>query len=149
LAGVPVTTTRTTKEKKGPGGAQKAASAAILMTTGLPIGVGGRKRAVEKKQEERSLAFCADLYYESPTRRLRIDASSFDYSCLGDRMLYQAQGNLKLLIGDLIDASPAAWLNHGARVLVEGAPVRTMGYQSLDDLDREARWLLTLRARGR
>jgi len=147
-AGITVTTTTTTTEKTGPTGAQKAASAAIMMTTGLPIKIGGRKRSVRKEREEHRLGFYVDLHYENPSRRLRIDASHFDFSCLKERMLYQAMGNLKLLAGDLVEAAPEAWLNHGARVLLEGKPIRTMGYESLGDLDREARWLLTLRGRG-
>ena len=149
VAGITVTTTTTRKEKKGPSSGQKLASTAIMMTTGLPIKIGGRKGSVEKSQEEQSLAFFADLYYEDPSRRLQIDGSRFDFSCLGQRMLYQAQGNLKLLIGDLVQAAPEAWLNHGTQVLLEGRPIRTMGYRSLEDLEREARWLLTLRAFGK
>lgn len=146
VAGITVTTTTTRTEKKGPSGAQKIASATILVSTGIPVQIGGRKRSVEKMQQEQSLAFYADLVYEAPPRRLRIDASHFDFSCLGERMLYQAQGNLKLLIGDLVRTAPEAWTNHGTRVLLDGKPIRTMGYGSLEDLEREARWLLTLRA---
>jgi len=148
VGGITVTTTTTKTEKAGPSPGQKAASAAIMMTTGLPIKVGGRKREVVKTQREESLVFYADLYYETPSRRARIEASHFDFSCLKERMLYQAQGNLKLLMGDLVEAAPEAWQNHGARVLLEGRPIRTMGYGSLEDLEREARWLLTLRAFG-
>jgi hypothetical protein len=148
VAAITVTTTTTKTEKKGPSPGQKAASAAIMMATGLPIKVGGRKRSVEKTQQEQSLAFYAELHYETPSRRVQIEASHFDFSCLKERMLYQAQGNLKLLIGDLVGAAPEAWTNHGARVLLEGRPIRTMGYGDLEDLEREARWLLTLRAFG-
>jgi len=145
VAGITITTTTTVTEDKGPSGAQKIASAAILASTGLPIKIGGWKRPVEKAQKEESLAFYADLHYEGPSRRLRIDASRFDFSCLESRMLYQAQGNLKLLIGDLVQAAREAGTNHGTRVLLEGRPIRTMGYRSLQDLEREAQWLLTLR----
>ena len=148
VAGITVTSTTTTTEKRGPSGAQKIASVAIMMSTGLPIRIGGRKRSVEKTREEQGLVFYLDLYYEGPSRRLQIDASHFAFSCLEERMLYQAQGNLKLLIRDLVQAAPEAWLNHGTRVLLEGRPIRTMGYESLEDLDREVRWLLTLRALG-
>ncbi|MDT8368155.1 MAG: hypothetical protein RQ745_03035 [Longimicrobiales bacterium] len=148
VAGLTITAPTTRAEAKGPSGAQKAASAAIMMTTGLPIRIGGRKRPVEKTHDEPSLVFYADLYYANPPRGVRIDASNFDFSCLETRMLYQAQGNLKLLIGDLAGAAPEAWTNHGARVLLEGRPIRTMGYATLDDLEREARWLLTLRGSG-
>ena len=146
-AGLTVTTTTTRTEQTGPTGAQKAASAAIMMTTGLPIKIGGRKRKVQKTREEQRLAFYLDLHYEGPARRLRVDASDFDFSCLEERMLYQAMGNLKLVLADQIEAAPEAWLNHGTRVLLEGKPIRTMGYESVDDLERETRWLLTLRGR--
>jgi len=148
VAGITVTTTTTRTEKKGPGGAQQIASAAIMMSTGIPIRIGGRKRSVEKTQEEHGLVFYADLHYENPSRRLQIDASHFDFSCLGERMRYQAQGNLKLLVDDVVRAAPQAWTNHGTRILLEGRPIRTMGYRSLEDLEREARWLLTLRRLG-
>lgn len=147
-AGLTVSTFTTRTEEKGPSAAQKITSAAVMMGTGIPLKIGGRKRTVEKTQEDKSLVFCVDLYYEAPARRLQIDASRFDFSCLEQRMLYQAQGNLKLLLGDLVEAAPGAWLNHGARVLLEGQPMRTMGYGSAEDLEREARWLLTLRALG-
>jgi hypothetical protein len=117
-----------------------------MMSTGLPIKIGGGKRSVETKQDVQNLVFFADLCYESPSRRLRIEASHFDFSCLAGRMLYHAQGNLKVLIQDLVEAAPEAWLNHGSRVLLEGGPIRTMGYGSPEDLEREERWLLTLRA---
>ena len=144
VAGIEGTTTTRTTTRKGQSGAQMVASAAILMTTGLPIKVGGKKRKTETTRDERTLSFHADLHYRDPSRRLRIDASHFDFSGLGERMLYQAQVNLKLLIETVVSGAPEAWLNHGARVLLEGRPVRTMGYRSLEDLDREARWLLTL-----
>jgi hypothetical protein len=149
VAGMTVTETRTTKETKGPTGAKKIASAAIMIGTGLPIKVGGRQRSVERSQRSESIVFCADLHYEDSRRRLRIDASRFDFSCLGERMLYHAQGNLKLLVGDLVGGARDVLRNHGAEVLLEGKPIRTMGYGSLEDLDREERWLLTLRAMER
>ncbi len=40
----------------------------------------------------------------------------------------------------------AARLNRGARGLLEAKPVRDFGYDSLQDLDSEGRWLLTLSA---
>lgn len=142
-----ITETKAT-EIQGPSGAQKAASIAITMTTGIPLNIGGKKRKVETTREEQSLSFFADLVYPDPARRLRIDASHFDFSCLGGRKAYQAQANLKVMVGDLLAAAPDAWRNHGARVLLEGQPIRTMGYASLEDLEREERWLLTLRAAG-
>jgi hypothetical protein len=146
VAGITVVTTTTTTEKQGPTGAQKLANAALMLGTGLPIKIGGKARTVEKTREDQSLAFYADLFYKNPLRHVRIAAAKFDFSCLKERMLYQAQANLKLLMTDLVRAAPNAWQNHGTRVLLEGKPMTTMGYRSLADLEREARWLLTLQA---
>lgn len=54
-----------------------------------------------------------------------------------------AQGDLQL-VRQLVAGAPDAWLKHGARVLLEGRPVRAMGDRSLEDLGPEARWLLIL-----
>jgi hypothetical protein len=148
VAAITVTSTVKATETRGPTGAQKVLSTAISLGTGLPIKLGGRTRKVETTKEEHSLAFYADLCYRAPFRRLRIAAANFDYSCLGERKLYQAQANLKALVGDLVRAAPGAWQNHGARILLEAKPVQTMGYGSLADLDREERWLLTLQTLG-
>jgi len=146
VAGITITSTTTTTEKKGPTGAQKLVSTALMLGTGLPIKLGGRTRTVEKTHQEQTLVFYADLFYRNPSRRMRIAAAEFDFSCLKERKLYQAQANCKLLIGDLVRIAPEAWQNHGTQVLLEGKPIQTMGYRSLSDLEREARWLLTLQA---
>jgi hypothetical protein len=147
-AGITLTTTTTKTTKEGPSAAQKILSTGILLTTGLPIKIGGKERVVEKTQQQSELVFYLDLYYGQPLRRRRIDAQHFDYSFLKERKLYFVLGNFKLVLGDLLAAAPAAWRNHGAKVLLEGKPVQTMGYESLADLEREARWLLTLQGRA-
>jgi hypothetical protein len=146
VAGVTLTETTTTKVKEAPGGTQTIARAAIMAGTGIPLKLGGGRKKVEKTQRTEKLLFFADLIYDDPRRRHRIDASRFDFSCLGEKMLYHPQGNLKLLLTDLVEQAPDAWQNRGARILLEGLPIRTMGYRSLEDLEREERWLLTLRA---
>ena len=143
-AGITVTSTTTKTVKEGPSAAQKILSTGILLTTGLPIKIGGKERIVEKTQQHSDLVFYLDLIYKDPLRRLRIDAQRFDYSFLKERKLYFLMGNFKLLVGDLVQAAPGAWRNHGARVLLENKPLQTMGYESLADLERETRWLLTL-----
>jgi hypothetical protein len=145
VAGITVTSTTKKMVKEGPSAAKKAVGAAIMMTTGLPINIGGKKRKVEKTQTQQDLFFFVDLVYDAPPRRIRIAASEFDYSFLAERKLYQSLGNCKLLVSDLVAAAPRAWQNHGARVLLQGRPINTMGYASLQDLEREERWLVTLR----
>jgi hypothetical protein len=149
VAALTITTETKSTETQGPSGVQKAAGMAIAMATGIPLGIGGKKHKVERTREEQTLQFYADLFYTDPARRLRIGGAHFDFSCLKERMGYQAQANLKVLVGDVVAAAPGAWVNHGTQVLVEGRPIRTMGYASLDDLEREERWLLTLRAAGK
>jgi hypothetical protein len=51
---------------------------------------------------------------------------------------------MKLLLADLKAAAPAARLSRGTTILIENKVVGTMGYQSLEDLEREERWLATL-----
>ena len=147
-AGIIITSTTTKTVKEGPSGAQKILNTAILLGTGLPIKIGGRERAVQKTQHHSDLVFYLDLLYKDPLRRLRIDAQHFDYSFLKERKLYQIFGNFKLLVADLVKAAPGAWQNHGTRVLLDGRPIQSMGYGSLADLERETRWLLTLRHHG-
>lgn len=147
-AGITVTSTATKTVNAGPSPAQKAVGTAIMLTTGMPLKIGGKKRAVKKTETQQDLVFCMDLVYDAPGRRVRIVASEFDYSFLGARKLYQALGNCKLLLTDLVGAAPEALQNHGTRVLMQSQPVSTMGYGSFEDLEREERWLLTLRALG-
>ena len=59
----------------------------------------------------------------------------------------ESNGNFKVLVSDFVQEAPQAWRNHGTRVLLENKPLQTMGYESLEDLERESRWLLTLVAR--
>jgi hypothetical protein len=143
-AAITITSTTTKKIKEGPSAADKIVSAGIMLTTGLPIRIGGKERTVEKTQHQSDLVFYLDVIYRSPLRRLRVDAQNFDYSFLKERKLYQVMGNFKLLVGDLVKGTPEAWQNHGTRVLLESKPIQTMGYGTLADLERETRWLLTL-----
>lgn len=128
---------------------KSTASARLERTGGLSFNVRAERKPADMTDTEHRLDFYADLYYEDPARRMRIDASAFNFSGLGDRMQFRGQANLKLLLEDLLQAAPGTWTNQGARVLLEGKPIRSIGHRSLDDLEREARWLLTLRGMGR
>jgi len=143
-AAITITSTSTRLVKEGPSTAQKIASTGLMLATGMPIRLGGKERTIEKKQEHSDQVFYLDVIYKEPARRLRINAHQFDYSFLKERKLYQVLGNFKLLVGELVKGTPAAWQNHGTHVLLEGKPMQTMGYNSLTDLERETRWLLTL-----
>jgi hypothetical protein len=143
-----VTKSTTTKVKEGPNAAQKVLNTAILLGTGLPIKIGGSERVIEKTKTDSDRVFYADLHYGTALRRLRVDAQHFNYAHLKERKLYQVFGNFKLFMSDLLAVAPKAWRNRGAGILLDGKPIQTMGYESLADLERESRWLLTLQSKS-
>jgi len=132
------------KVKEGPTQTQQIVSMGLMMATGLPIKLGGKKKTVEKNVESSELLFYADLILRNPSERFRVDAQKFDYSCLGSKMLYNIAGNFRLLLGEWVKNTPAARLNHGTRVILDNKPLREMGYASLEEMERESRWLLAL-----
>jgi len=133
---------------EGPKSALKIINAGILLTTGLPIKLGGKERKGTKTHEVSETVYQIDLVGGTPHRRWRVQASHFDYSFLKERKQYQSFANFKLLLGDLVAASPQAWRNRGTQAILSGQPLHTMGYETLADLEREAKWLLTLRSLG-
>jgi len=145
-AGFCKTESRTVTVREGPGLAQKAASLGIMMATGLPIRIGPKQSEVHRTVESSDLVFYLDLAFRGPEQRLRIDAQDFDYSLLGERMAYGTMTNFRQLVADAAARSPQALRSRGARTILEGRPLREMGYESLADLERESRWLLTLQA---
>lgn len=139
---------RTVKSEEGPDIKQRALSIGLGLATGIPIGFGGGKKVVEKTVETSDLVYYLDLLIDSPARRLRVDAQDFDFSCLGARMGLGAAGNFRRLLVELAEKAPKAWRNRGARTLLAGEPLARLGYESLDDLGAEGRWLWTLRRLG-
>ena len=134
---------RVVRVEEGPGAGRRALQLGLSMATGMPLNLfGGGKKEVEKTLSSSELLFYLDVYLSEPPRRLRVNAQDFDFSCLGERKGYDAAGNFRRLLES--KAPLAAALNVGARGLLDGRPVRELGYESLDDLEREARWLLTL-----
>lgn len=142
-AGLKQTITTTVKIKEGPSPTQKAVSMGLMMA-GLPISIGGKSREVEQKKQTTELFFYLDLYLRNPVRRFRIDAQNFDFSCLKARMGFTAHQNFRILVLEMIRLCPQAMISRGTKVLFDSAPIASMGYDSIADLDRESRWLLTL-----
>jgi len=143
-AGINITEYSKIKVKEGPDAADRAMNMGILLATGLPIKIGKKERIVEHTVESTELVFFLDVVLKDPAVRLRIDAQNFDFSGLKERKVYNVLGNLKLFTADLVKAAPGAMQNRGSRVLIGNKPVREMGYVTLQDLDKETRWLLTL-----
>ncbi|MBI5244941.1 MAG: hypothetical protein HY922_14840 [Elusimicrobia bacterium] len=126
--------------------AKKMLKMSITLLTGMPTSLGLGQKPAEKKAEVSDFVFILDMVFKEPPERLRIEAGRFDFSCLKERMLCGGLGNFKLLSAELAKAAPKALLSRGAKVLLENRPVREMGYDGPADLERESRWLLTLKA---
>ena len=139
------TTTTMVKTSDGPTAAQQAVNMGLLMATGMPIKVGAKTKETLKAVEQSDLVYYLDLCLTEPACRLRIDAHHFDFSCLKAKMGYDIFGNFKILIAQAAQKMPQALKNRGALTVLDGRPIGTMGYESLKDLEKESRWLLTLK----
>lgn len=137
------TTVKTVKVTEGPSSGEKALNVGLMMS-GIPIKVGKNKEVL-KTLEETDLVLYLDLCIGSPAARYRVDAQNFDYSFLKAKMAYNVFSNFKTMIIDLSERGRFP-INRGAAVIFEGKPINSMAYESLADLERETRWLLTLRA---
>lgn len=128
---------------------KRALKFGLSLATGIPIPLGGGSKRVQKSVEETDLGFYLDLVLGDPAARWRVDAKRFDFSCLGAVKGLNTLDNFRTLVMELCRLAPRASRNRGAGILIDSKPVREMGYDTLADLDRECRWLLTLKAIGR
>ncbi|NNN05691.1 MAG: hypothetical protein HKL90_07305 [Elusimicrobia bacterium] len=124
----------------------KAVRLGLSLATGIPLPMGGgeKKRVIETRDR----VLLVDLLFVGPARVLRVEAARFDYALLGDKMAYGAEVNFSLLLAELAARAPRALRGRGTRALLARRPSSEYLYDSLDDLRREERWLLTLAALG-
>jgi hypothetical protein len=141
-AGIEVKTSQTITEKAPMDIKEKAVRLGLTMATGLPL-MGGKKE-VTRVVETRDRALTLDLLFLNPSRRLRVEARAFDYSLLGPKMAHAAEVNFGLLLAELAARAPAALRGRGTRAML--AKTGDSRYESVADLEREERWLLTLAA---
>ena len=132
--------------EQGPDRGKEILKAGFSLMTGIPTSLGMGPKPAEKTAEAADQVFLLDLYLKAPLARLRIEPRRFDFSCLKARMGYGIGGNLRILLEELTRHAPSAAASRGAKILLEGRPVREMGYDGPQDLDRESRWRLTLAA---
>lgn len=147
LCAAAVETRTTTTVAAGPDPAQSAERAVRLgltLVTGIPLGKG--KTEAKRVVETRDRRLVLDLVFWEPARRLRVEADAFDYSLLGAKMGYGAETNFRALLEELAARSPRALKGKGSRSILDRRPAAESLYESLDDLAREERWLLTLTA---
>jgi hypothetical protein len=141
-AGLEVRTTTTVTETSPMQMGEKAVRLGLTMATGIPM--MGSKKEVKRVIETRDRALLLDLIFLGPARRLRVDARAFDYSLLGPKMDYGAETNFHALLEELAARAPGALRGKGTRALLARRQAGESRYESLDDLEREERWLLTL-----
>jgi hypothetical protein len=138
--------TQTIKAQKDISFTDKALQVGLFMATGLPIRTSRMRKEVEHTVASSELWGVLDLILTAPPGRLRVLSDGFDYSCLKEEKAYDTLGNFRALARRLAAFWPEAGRNRGLRFILEGKSQRDMGYESLADLERESRWLLTLRA---
>ncbi len=141
-AGLEIRAAKTVTEAPAMGLGEKAARLGLTMATGLPL--MGSKKEVQRVVEIRDRALTLDLLFAGPARRLRVEAQAFDYSLLGPKMGYGAETNFLVLLAELAARAPGALRGQGTRALLARRPAGESRYESLDDLEREERWLLSL-----
>jgi hypothetical protein len=127
---------RTVKTTEGPSAQEKAVRFGIMAVTGLPIGLGKTKE-VTKEVKSTELSFYMDLVLKGGATRLRLTSGNFDFSGLKEKKTYSSQVNFRLLCAELAAFAPGAWKNSGLHAMLEGRPLSTLPYDSLDDLEKE------------
>ena len=141
-AGLEVRTTTTVTETSPMELGEKAVRLGLTMATGIPM--MGSKKEVKRTVETRDRTLTLDLLFLAPARRLRIDSRAFDYSLLGPKMGYGVEANFHALLEELAARAPGALRGKGTRALLARRPAGESQYESLDDMEREELWLLTL-----
>ncbi|MBL0058337.1 MAG: hypothetical protein IPP35_04360 [Elusimicrobia bacterium] len=138
-----VMVTKTVKEEVS--GGRKLVGLGIMLTTGIPVGMG---KAKEVQQTTTATEWVMFLDIFGDGGRWRAVPSAFDFSGLGAEMGAGGPENLRRLLVLLHRLAPGALLNRGARWWLEGRPLGNAGYDEPSDVDQEARWLLTLSRRA-
>lgn len=111
--------------------------------------VGAIKQHIDPAKEktrrvERISRWFFDIFVKQPQEKhLRIASNSFNYDCLGDRILPVSRQNFRLVVQDICQYAKSAFSNRGLRAFLEKPP-RTIEYKSLKHFDAENLWLLQL-----
>jgi len=145
-ASLPQTVTRTIKIAPEMDLGKEALKLGLTLVTGIPM-MGGGKKEETKVVRTSDVTLVFDL--AAPGLCLRVLADSFDYTSLGALKTYGAAANFKILFGEIAKRATTATFNRGARLLLDGKPLRDLGHESEDDLNREDRWLWALAERRR
>lgn len=131
--------TKITKEEAS--SARRLAGLGIMLATGIPVGMGGTKEVARTVSSTEWVIFL-DVF--AGGARWRVKPERFDFSALGVGKVAGGPANTRRLVEELRARAPGALLNRGARVLLQGQPLAGAGYDDLEDVERENRWLLAL-----
>jgi hypothetical protein len=131
--------TQITKEEAS--GARRLAGLGIMLTTGIPVGMGGNKE-VSRTVSSTEWVIFLDVF--AGDVRWRVKPERFDFSALGAGKVAGGPANTRHLLEELRARAPGALLNRGARALLQGQPLAGAGYDDLEDVEKENRWLLAL-----
>jgi len=131
--------TKVVKEQAS--GARRLAGLGIMLTTGIPVGMGGTTDVARTVTSTEWIVFL-DVFGEG--NRWRVTPERFDFSSLGAEKGVGGPANTRRLLEALRAAAPGALINRGARTFLAGQPLSGAGYDDLDDVEKESRWLLAL-----
>jgi len=137
---------KTIKVKEGPSAGEKAVRLGIMMTTGLPIGMG-KSKEVSKELKSVETTLYMELIF-SDGLRLSLNSDKFDFSCLKEKKTYSSQMNFALLCLELAKHAPGALKNTGMFDVLEKKLIPTLQYDSPSDLEKEIKRLLLLSPAG-
>jgi len=140
---------REVEEEKGPGPGQLALGLAV---TGVSIATGvgpfffpmGTRENTVRTVTKTDNHLLLDLLLRDPGERVRVDASRFDFSGLGGDMTYNALANMRILLAHIVHRADTAATSPGANLLLEGGRLSSLGFDSVEDLEREERWLVAI-----
>lgn len=145
LAAAPVKEEKITQQtvNEGPSGLERLSKAALMAVTGIPLGTGKTKEA-KKEKKEYELVFYLEIFSTDSPFRLRMRSDSFNYSYLGKRKEYSSQLNFRAMLEDVSASALKSLKNRGLNAVINKEHLSMLGYDSLSDLEKEARWLLTV-----
>ena len=142
-APIKIETIKVQVSTEGPSSLERISKTAVTLTTGIPLGFGGKSKEVRKEIRQTELTFLLDII--STDERLRINSDKFDYTCLGKKKEYSSQLNFRVLLEELASFALKAEKNQGAQAILAKQPLNMLPYKTEKHLEKECRWMLTIK----
>jgi hypothetical protein len=116
----------------------------IFMATGIPMGpLRGKKKETKPVKSNRWITFGSLITRQGDQFAMAFD--HFNFAGLGAKKQLQTTANLRVLIGELQQRTPAR-LNLGARFVLAGKSLSLANYAGLADYETELLWLFNVPA---